>query len=197
MIDETGSSANTMRNGPTSGGGGTFDSARDAISGAASQAGAKVVSGVNTQKARAADSLGSVAQALRQSGDQLRSKDTGMPVGQYISTAADRVERLSDYLRRSTVSNMMGEVEQFARRQPAVFIGGALMLGLLGARFLKSSGRGNADAQRSSSPTYDDASSRRTSYVDPRTSAGYDTTRDARTYEETGMTQVHTRGENY
>jgi hypothetical protein len=34
---------------------------------------------------------------------------------------------------------MVRNVEDFARRQPALFIGGAFMLGLLGARFLKSS----------------------------------------------------------
>jgi len=186
MNDETGSSANA---------GSTLNSARDAIAGAASQAGTKVVSGVNTQKARAADGLGCVAQALRQSGEQLRSNDSGTSVHQYISTAADRVDRFSDYLRRSSVSDMMNQVEDFARRQPAVFIGGAMMLGLLGARFLKSSNRGSAGTQQSSTSnrTYS-----RNAYPDPRTSAGYDAARESTsTYEETGMTQVHTRGENY
>jgi hypothetical protein len=184
MNDETGSN-------PSSGGGSTLDSARDAIAGAASQAGTKVVSGVNTQKARAADSLGSVAQALRQSSDQLRSKDPGMPVHQYISTAADRIERFSDHLRSSSVSDMMNEVEQFARRQPAVFIGGAMMLGLLGARFLKSSNRGSLGGTQQSA-----SSSSRNAYVDPRTSSGYDAARDA-TYEESSVTRARTREESY
>ena len=188
MNDQTGSSANA---------GSTLDSARDAITGAACEAGTKVVSSVNTQKTRAADSLGSVAQALRQSSDQLRSSDSGMPVHQYVSTAADRVERFSNYLRRSSVSDMMSQAEDFARRQPAVFIGGAVMLGLLAARFLKSSNRGGVDTQQSTSSTSSATSPQRSPYVDPRTSAGYDATRNARTYEETGMTQVRTRGENY
>jgi hypothetical protein len=34
---------------------------------------------------------------------------------------------------------LVGDVENFARRQPALFIGGALALGILAARFLKSS----------------------------------------------------------
>lgn len=183
MNDETGSN-------PSSGGGSTRDSASDTIAGAASQAGTKVVSGVNTQKARAADGLGSVAQALRQSSNQLRSKDPGMPV-QYISTAADRIERFSDYLRSSSVGDMMNEVEQFARRQPAVFIGGAMMLGLLGARFLKSSNRGNVGGTQQSA-----SSSSRNAYVDPRTSAGFNAARDA-TYEESSVTRARTREESY
>jgi hypothetical protein len=35
----------------------------------------------------------------------------------------------------------VSEAEDFARRQPALFLGGAFALGLLGARFLKSSGQ--------------------------------------------------------
>jgi hypothetical protein len=190
MNDETGSN-------PSSGGNSIRDSARDAIAGAASQAGTKVVSGVNTQKTRAADSLGSVAQALRQSSDQLRSNDPGMPVHQYISTAADRVERFSDYLRSSSVGDMMSEVEQFARRQPAIFIGGAMMLGLLGARFLKSSNRGSSGGtQPSASSTRGTTSTSRDAYVDPRTSAGYDAARGA-SYEESSVTRARTREENY
>ena len=189
MNDETGSN-------PTSGVASTRDSARDALAGAASQAGTKVVSGVNTQKTRAADSLGSVAQALRQSSDQLRSNDSGMPVHQYISSAADRVERLSDYLRSASVSDMLNEAENFARRQPAIFIGGALMLGLLGARFLKSSNRANTGGAQSTGSSRLLPSTSRNTYVDPRTSAGYDAARDT-TYEESSLTRARIREENF
>ena len=34
---------------------------------------------------------------------------------------------------------MLGDVGTFARREPAMFLGGAFVLGLLGGRFLKSS----------------------------------------------------------
>ena len=36
---------------------------------------------------------------------------------------------------------MRADLENLARRQPAIMIGGALVLGLIGARFLKSSKR--------------------------------------------------------
>jgi hypothetical protein len=151
-----------------------MNSARDSISGAATQAGTKVVSGINSQKTKAAEGLGSVAQALRQSGETLRSKNPETPIPQYISSAADQVERLSTYIRTNSVSDMVNGLEQFARSQPALFIGSAFVLGLLGARFLKSSGRGEAGGygyeggragqQTSAFPTQN---------YDPRTSAGY------------------------
>ena len=42
---------------------------------------------------------------------------------------------------------MVTQVEQYARRQPAIFLGGAFALGLLGARFLKSSNPQTATTQ--------------------------------------------------
>lgn len=201
MVEETGSSASASQSGPdtgrfnqspsmrsqrtsnsTGGDGDALGSARNAIADVASQTGAKVASSVNAQKAKAADSLGNVAQALRHSSEELRSNDSGLPMHQYISTAADRVERWSDYVRSSSVADMMSEVEQFARRQPAIFIGGAMMLGLLGARFLKSSSRSDADAPSPARSTGPAASTQRNSSSDPRTSAGYEAARERETF---------------
>ena len=42
------------------------------------------------------------------------------------------------YLRGKDFDRMVDDLEGFARRQPALFLGGAFMLGLLAARFLKS-----------------------------------------------------------
>jgi hypothetical protein len=121
-----------------------MDKAKETISNVASQAGDKVVSGLDTQKAKAAEGLGSVARALRQSSDQLREQNQGAVVSEYISSAANQVERLSGYLRSTNTRDMVSGVEQFARQQPALFVGGAFMLGLLGARFLKSSAQSSS-----------------------------------------------------
>jgi uncharacterized protein YjbJ (UPF0337 family) len=98
----------------------------------------QVASGMSSQKDRAAASLGSVAHALRQTGQQLRTQDQ-VGVTDYIDRAASQVERISGYLERNDLGQLVDDVEHFARRQPALFLGGAFMLGLLGARFLKSS----------------------------------------------------------
>lgn len=147
------------------------DAARN-LSDAAAQAGTKAVSGINTQKTKAAESLSTVAQALRESSDQLRTQDAPGSVHQLVSTAADQVERFSSYMRTRSVSDLVTDVEQFARRQPTAFIGGAFILGLLGARFLKSSSRRNA-GQSYSDATFDENPSNQSAYVDRRTSAGY------------------------
>ena len=194
MTSETGrpSSKGAAESNYSSPGGGkgqqqaAMDSARESISGAAKQAGTKVVSGINSQKARAAEGLGNVAQALRQSGETLESKDPQTPLTQYIGSAADQLERLSGYLRENSVSDMVNGVEQFARRQPALFIGSAFMLGLLGARFLKSSSRSEGSGDSYGAYNYEGGqASRRTSSVrgqgyDPRTSAGYWRNQEAR-----------------
>jgi hypothetical protein len=123
---------------------GAMEKAKETISNVASQAGDKVASGLDTQKAKAAEGLGSVARALRQSSDQLREQNQGAVFPEYISSAANQVERLSGYLRSTNTRDIVTGVEQFARQQPALFVGGAFMLGLLGARFLKSSAQSSS-----------------------------------------------------
>jgi len=90
------------------------------------------------QKDRAAESLGGVAQALRQTSQQLREKDQAGVTG-YVDQAANQIERFSGYLQGRDMGQLVDDVEGFARRQPAAFLGGAFLIGLLGARFLKSS----------------------------------------------------------
>ena len=120
---------------------GVTEHAKQALSDTTGQAAQKVVSRLDTQKDKAAVGLGSIAQALRQTGDQLRNEAQGSAINDYISTAADQVERFSGYLRSTNTREIVHRVEDFARQQPALFLGSALLIGVLGARFLKSSGR--------------------------------------------------------
>jgi len=98
----------------------------------------QAASQISTQKEKAADGLGNVAQAIRQTGDQLRQNDQA-GVAEYIEKAAQSIERFSSYLRERDLDEIVGGVERFARREPALFIGGAFTVGLLAARFLRSS----------------------------------------------------------
>jgi hypothetical protein len=88
----------------------------------------------------AAGEIGSVAGALRQSAETLRSDEHGL-TARYVSEAADGLQRLSEAVRGRDVRDLIGEVEDFARRQPAVFLGGAVAAGFVLSRFLKSSDR--------------------------------------------------------
>src|SRR5918911_4028667 len=117
------------------------DKAQELASRAQEKAGEQVESGLARGKSRAAEALGGVAQSLRLSSQHLRDQNQE-GTGRYVEKAAQQVERLSSYLQNRDVGEVIDEVEDFARRQPALFLGGAFALGLLGARFLKSSRRG-------------------------------------------------------
>jgi hypothetical protein len=93
---------------------------------------------LNTQKSRATDGIGSVAQAIRQSTQQLRDQKHETIAG-YVEQAADQLDKFSKQLRDKDVTEMLSDAQRFARRQPAMFVGAAFAVGLLGARFLKSS----------------------------------------------------------
>jgi hypothetical protein len=93
---------------------------------------------ITTQKDRATDGLGTIAQAVRRSTQELRggSHDT---LAEYVEQAADQLERLSTHLKSKDVGELLHDAQRLARRRPVVFIGSAFALGLIGARFLKSS----------------------------------------------------------
>jgi hypothetical protein len=114
------------------------DEAQERVGAVASQAQEQIKSRIASQKDTAAESLSGVAQALRQTGNQLRDQDQLGATG-LLDEAAAQVERLSGYLQRNDLTRLVGDVESFARRQPALFLGGAFLVGLFGARFLKSS----------------------------------------------------------
>jgi hypothetical protein len=102
------------------------------------QAKDQVKTQLSSQKERAAGTLGSVAEALRQTGENLRQGEQA-PVGDLASSAANWIDQFSGSLRDKDVDQMLAEAESFARRNPTVFIGSAFALGFLAARFLKSS----------------------------------------------------------
>jgi hypothetical protein len=93
---------------------------------------------LSTQKNKATDGIGSVAQAVRQTTQHLRNSQHDT-IARYVDEAANQLERVSNRLREKDVGELLRDAQQFARRRPAVFIGSAFAIGLLGARFLKSS----------------------------------------------------------
>lgn len=104
----------------------------------ATRGGEQVKSQLANQKHEAAQRLTPIQTALRETAQQLRKQGQG-PVAQYADKTSDQVERVSGYLRETEVDEMVDEARGFARSRPALFLGGALALGFLGARFLKSS----------------------------------------------------------
>ena len=97
----------------------------------------RVTSRVDEQKNRAADGLGGIADVIRSAGDELRGENETL--ASYVDLASDQMRRVADQIRERGVADMMDDVAQFARRRPTLFIGGAFLVGIGIARFLKSS----------------------------------------------------------
>jgi hypothetical protein len=90
------------------------------------------------QMDKAADTLGSATRALESTGQQFRDQNLAI-VADYADSFASQVQRATNYLRDKNIEEVGRDIEQFARQNPAVFIGGAFLLGVAAARFLKSS----------------------------------------------------------
>ncbi len=89
------------------------------------------------QKDRAADGLGNIGQMLHSSADQMRAQ--GQAGGSLVAdNLALRVNTLSETIHTKEIEEILADTEGFARRQPAVFLTIATLLGFLLARFLKS-----------------------------------------------------------
>jgi hypothetical protein len=90
---------------------------------------------ISERKSRSATDLGNVANALRQTGQQLEG-NIGLPL---VNGAADRLEHIAELLDTTDPAEFVRGVERFARRDPLLFLAGALAIGIVGARFVKSS----------------------------------------------------------
>ena len=113
----------------------------------------KAASVIDEQKTNIATSLTSVADGIRQVGENLGKDDQNQVAafaGKYGENLAGQVEKFSNYINQKEIKDLARDVEQFARRNPALFIGGALALGILAARFLKSSSSSNQNTRRRS-----------------------------------------------
>lgn len=99
----------------------------------------------DTQRERISTGVRQVADSLRQTGDVLSEHDQKL-ASDYARKAAGQVERVAGYLQENSVEQIVGDVEAFARREPALLLGGAFALGFLAARFLKA-GAGSASRQ--------------------------------------------------
>jgi ElaB/YqjD/DUF883 family membrane-anchored ribosome-binding protein len=92
---------------------------------------------VASQQERLASTLDTVAQSLRDTGSSVR--DQQPQIATISDVAAQRIEGFSTYLRQHDLTDLIGETESFARREPVMFLGAAFAVGFVAARFLKTS----------------------------------------------------------
>lgn len=99
----------------------------------------RVTNQLGDQKMRLASGLGSVSEAVRTAGQHLREQDQS-GFAQFADQGAGQIDHIAQYLQNRDVNELLGEAESFARQRPEVFLGAAFGLGVVAARFLKSSG---------------------------------------------------------
>jgi hypothetical protein len=90
--------------------------------------------------------LGKLAKALLLTSEQLE----GNLASPYVSRAATQLEKFASFLENAKGEDALRSVEEFARKQPLWFLGGAAVLGFGGARFLKSTA--SRSSERGSEP---------------------------------------------
>ena len=96
----------------------------------------KVEAAVSQRKSLGADYIGSLAQATGRAAHEFEAE---LPqAAHYIRQASEQMQGIADTVRQRDVRELVGEVQDFARRQPTLFFGGAVVLGFAALRFLKS-----------------------------------------------------------
>jgi len=119
-----------------------IDQAKETASQAYDAVTDKAATKLDEQKSTLSGGLSTVAESVRQVGENLNSSTTESGLAEaaakYTNTAAQKLEDVAGYFETRNVREMARDLEGFARRNPAVFLGAAFGLGFLAARFLKS-----------------------------------------------------------
>lgn len=89
------------------------------------------------QKDDVSHHVGGVADALRSAAGSLDDEQPSM--ANYARQAASGLEQVSDAISSRSLDDIVETVEDFARRQPVAFLGGAVLAGFVLSRFAKSS----------------------------------------------------------
>jgi hypothetical protein len=89
------------------------------------------------QKARGAERIGSIAQAVHGAADEIAQE---VPLAaNYVHAAASKLDDASSLLRDSSVEDLLEMATEFAEERPYVFLGGAVAAGFVLMRLLRSS----------------------------------------------------------
>jgi hypothetical protein len=99
-------------------------------------------------KESVAGQVSGAANALRRTAGSMREEGNESLAG-YAERAAGRLDSFGNTVREGRVGDLVESVERFARREPVLFFGGTLLVGLLAARFLKSSSERRHAEERS------------------------------------------------
>lgn len=101
----------------------------------AAQAAAEAV--LDRQKAQIADNVSGMAEAVRAGAKRLQSQGGVMP--RYLEQTGSQIENFSRGIRNKSWRELVADTEEFARRQPTVFLLSAVGIGFVIGRLLSAS----------------------------------------------------------
>jgi hypothetical protein len=114
--------------------------AQEKVKEGAQQVQARMRDQVDRRSTQAGEQVSATADALRTTSRQLRDQGQDGPA-QAAETVAHHAERVGGYLSESSADRILGDLEDFGRRQPLAVMGIGLAAGFVASRLLKASSR--------------------------------------------------------
>lgn len=135
----------------------------------------KATQALDQNRETAADEVEGLASAARAAASNLSEQDKE-GLSQYVTELADNVGSLASGLRNKNVDQLIHDAKDIAHKNPALFIGGSIAIGLGLSRFAKASSHHSesraSESRQSSDSQYADFSSQTT---EPASGSSYTT----------------------
>jgi len=125
--------------------------AQEKLKGGTEQARARMREQVDQRSTQAGEQVSATADALRSTSRQLRDQGQDGPA-QAAEKVAHHAERLGGYLSESNADRILGDLEDFGRRQPMAVIALGVAAGFAASRFLKASSRERYESRAYATP---------------------------------------------
>jgi hypothetical protein len=138
-------------NGPAAQAQGTAQQAKDKAQEAKEQAGSRLRDQLDQRSTDAGRQVSGTAEDARGVARHLREQGKEQPA-KLAEQAADRADRLGEYLQSSDADRILRDVEDFGRRRPMAIMLGGLAVGFAASRFLKASSERRQSAPTSTPP---------------------------------------------
>jgi hypothetical protein len=135
----------------------------------------------DTGREQVAEGLTTLASSIRRASSDIQGEQPAL--ANVTDTAAEQTDRIARYLQQTDAREMVRNVEDLARKQPLLFLGGAFILGLAASRLLKAATGGSQTDGGGQRPAY--RSGYGTSYSTP-SGGDYRATGPGATNELTG-----------
>ena len=101
---------------------------------------------VDRRSTQAGEQVARQAADIRSVGDELRNQGKGGPA-RIADQIAERTERVGAWLTESDADRIIGDVEDYGRRNPWAIAAGGAALGFMASRLLKASSRRRYEEQ--------------------------------------------------